>query len=420
MVDKMRKLLLRSLLGLALALGVVYAPTALHAQTTTGSWVPLSKGGCNGKLTDPGSDKILFWDDSAGKCGFLTLPAGMTITGTTLGLTDVTFSSVTVGEEAYDATGWDADLTTPTKNAVRDKIETLSITTQCGADPNADRFAFWDDSAGACGWASPPTEGIAFSGTTLILTNDLAALEALASTGIARRTGTDTWSAGTTVAINEGGSGQVTAPLALGAFINGATEDTAPDYLADFLGTYDASGATGKKVLLGNIAPYFFKNLAADDVNGANSTSAQPWFPTNGGVSVAGSTTYLAEGSLHLSRSAGTTSHTTSVLFGGTATLTSIRGSCRAKTGDTTANAAVNSTIIDVATALIVKAASTSATEQIALHCVWSIRTNGAGTLIPQFQYSAAPGGAPTVKANSFFTMTPLGTSSVDSNGTWQ
>jgi hypothetical protein len=33
--------------------------------------------------------------------------------------------SVTVSDEAYDATGWNSDLSVPTKNAVRDKIETL-------------------------------------------------------------------------------------------------------------------------------------------------------------------------------------------------------------------------------------------------------------------------------------------------------
>jgi hypothetical protein len=38
---------------------------------------------------------------------------------------DATFDTLTVTDEAYDATNWDADLTVPTKNAVRDKIETL-------------------------------------------------------------------------------------------------------------------------------------------------------------------------------------------------------------------------------------------------------------------------------------------------------
>lgn len=42
---------------------------------------------------------------------------------------------------------------------------------------------------------------------TFALANDLAALEGLAGTGLARRTGTDTWTVGTTVSVGEGGTG---------------------------------------------------------------------------------------------------------------------------------------------------------------------------------------------------------------------
>lgn len=35
-------------------------------------------------LTDPGADRILFWDDSAGAAGFLTAGTGLTISGTTI------------------------------------------------------------------------------------------------------------------------------------------------------------------------------------------------------------------------------------------------------------------------------------------------------------------------------------------------
>jgi hypothetical protein len=74
--------------------------------------------------------------------------------------------SVTVTDEAYDATGWDSDLSTPTKNAVRDKIETLQpldsdltaiaalTTTAAGrsvltvSDDAMDELVVWDDTAG--------------------------------------------------------------------------------------------------------------------------------------------------------------------------------------------------------------------------------------------------------------------------------
>lgn len=58
---------------------------------------------------------------------------------------------------------------------------------------------------------------------TFGLSNDLAAVEGLAGTGIARRTGADAWSVGTTVAIAEGGTGQTTAANAFNALKQDAT-----------------------------------------------------------------------------------------------------------------------------------------------------------------------------------------------------
>lgn len=62
------------------------------------------------------------------------------------------------------------------------------------------------------------TNGDGVSGNpTLALANDLAAIEGLSGTGIARRTGTDTWTVGTIVSIAEGGTGETTGPAALRA-----------------------------------------------------------------------------------------------------------------------------------------------------------------------------------------------------------
>jgi hypothetical protein len=62
------------------------------------------------------------------------------------------------------------------------------------ADPNADRIMFWDDSGGAVDWLSMPAAGLAISGTSIALANDLAALEALSTTGLVARTGSETYS----------------------------------------------------------------------------------------------------------------------------------------------------------------------------------------------------------------------------------
>lgn len=46
--------------------------------------VSTANGGLGVALSDPGADRILFWDDSAGTHAYLTAGAGLTITGTTI------------------------------------------------------------------------------------------------------------------------------------------------------------------------------------------------------------------------------------------------------------------------------------------------------------------------------------------------
>jgi hypothetical protein len=47
------------------------------------------------------------------------------------------------------------------------------------------------------------------------------------------------------------------------------------------------------------------------------------------------------------------------------------------------------------------------------------MRINAGGTVIPQFQFSAAPGGAPTIKAGTFFRCYPIGANTVAAAGPW-
>lgn len=199
---------------------------------------------------------------------------------------------------------------------------------------------------------------------------------------------------------------------------------TAVDPLDALVIVDDPSGsATTKKITVKDLIPsgingVLFKALSSD-ATGSNVNTAQPWFPTAGAVTVAATTTYAFDGFLYLTRAAGSTSHTTSLLFGGTATLTGIHYVAQAITGDTGANTALNATVGSSASANVVKAASTSTTEVIVLRVTGIVRINAAGTLIPQFQYSAAPGGAPTVKADSFFRLYPIGDNTVTTRGTW-
>ena len=170
----------------------------------------------------------------------------------------------------------------------------------------------------------------------------------------------------------------------------------------------------------GVIAAEQFITLASG-YTGADSATAQKVFnsSTNGAVTLAASTTYFMEGVYYITRAAGTTSHTLSTLFALGGTLTSI--AYTADTTSTTGNAlgAVSRIYATGATATVVTAASTSATENITVTIRGIVRTNSAGTFTPQIQYSAAPGGAPTVLANSFFKLTPIGNNTVATVGNW-
>lgn len=165
-------------------------------------------------------------------------------------------------------------------------------------------------------------------------------------------------------------------------------------------------------------ARMLYKNLVAN-ATGANATGGQPWFPTAGAVTVEAATNYFFEGLLYMTRAAGAVSHTTATLFAGTATLTSIDYIGRARTGDTNTLLGVSSIRATAATALVVKAASTSATEDTLIDVKGNVRINATGTFIPQFQYSAAPGGAPTILRGTYFRMWPIGSNTDESVGVW-
>jgi hypothetical protein len=58
--------------------------TQLNAKQATITTLPLANGGTGAALVDPGADRILFWDDSAGAMAFLEPGPGLIVSGTTL------------------------------------------------------------------------------------------------------------------------------------------------------------------------------------------------------------------------------------------------------------------------------------------------------------------------------------------------
>jgi hypothetical protein len=188
----------------------------------------------------------------------------------------------------------------------------------------------------------------------------------------------------------------------------GAAEEITPSS-TDF--TF-AAGALG-------LGPGIVTVLSAD-FTGTNVATAQPVFAAAQDTFTAEATTsYIFDACYHITRAAGTTSHTTSLLFGGTATFTSVRYVIEVSNPTGNTLSAMNSIVGDVATAVAITAANTSATEHLIVRLIGNMRISGAGTVIPQFIYSAAPGGVPTIKADSFFRMRKIGTNTVTVGGNW-
>lgn len=83
--------------------------TGLPASTGLTGQVALANGGTGANLTDPGADRILFWDDSAGVVTWLTVGTNLSISGTTLnasgggGGADIAIGStlITGGNDTY-------------------------------------------------------------------------------------------------------------------------------------------------------------------------------------------------------------------------------------------------------------------------------------------------------------------------------
>ena len=152
-----------------------------------------------------------------------------------------------------------------------------------------------------------------------------------------------------------------------------------------------------------------------------NSASPQKVFnnPTNGTIELDGNTTYMMEGVYYITRTLGTNSHTLSTLFAVGGSVSSITYQVDATSSNGNVLTPVNRIYSTSITATAVTAASTTATETITVHLRGIVRTNAAGSFTPQIQYSSAPGGAPTILANSYFRMRPIGNGTVASVGNW-
>jgi len=155
---------------------------------------------------------------------------------------------------------------------------------------------------------------------------------------------------------------------------------------------------------------------------GANVNTAQNTFGV--GVTLSASTVYAFEALVIVSKSAGTTSHNYALNFGGTATLNnifwqSIGGYILSATpsGSLTLGGGGMS---NAASAVTVQGSIGSAAISIVTAIRGTVSINAGGTFIPQYTLSAAPGGAYTTVAGSYFLIYPIGAAGANTSvGTW-
>jgi hypothetical protein len=164
---------------------------------------------------------------------------------------------------------------------------------------------------------------------------------------------------------------------------------------------------------------YYRVNTA---IAGSNATGAQSIFGV--GVTLSASTVYEFEMIVAVSKSAGTTSHTFGVGFGGTASVNNIGYRLNVQnpsgTSFTVVAIADYAMFVQTASNTVITGAQTSANLFISFVIKGTVSINAGGTFIPQYTLSAAPGGAYTTAIGSYIRIAPIGASGSNTSvGAW-
>lgn len=164
---------------------------------------------------------------------------------------------------------------------------------------------------------------------------------------------------------------------------------------------------------------YYVLNSA---VVGADSTSVQNALGV--GVTLSSGTFYEFEGVFNFFKTAGTTSHTFSFGWGGTATfnrvVTNIFVVESVNGYITLTGKNLSYMTLESASQTVLTAAMSSAFHTVNLRIQGIVNVNAGGTFIPQYQLSSPPGGAYTSSATNYMKIWPIGASGANVNvGTW-
>ena len=182
-----------------------------------------------------------------------------------------------------------------------------------------------------------------------------------------------------------------------------------------FTGTFDDAGSGSNGTLLYRLN---------SDLAGASSSSAQATYGV--GVSLSASTVYAFESYYVLQKTTGTTSHTIGTAFAGTATLNNLNyGAIWTREASVSTSSSMSGIsayhAFSTTTAnLVLTTAITTSGNTFVASLSGTVSVNAAGTFIPQYKLSAAPGGAYSTLAGSYFRIWPIGVSGSNSSvGTW-
>lgn len=156
-------------------------------------------------------------------------------------------------------------------------------------------------------------------------------------------------------------------------------------------------------------------------LTGSNATGAQSILGV--GVTLSSGTAYAFDADFNFFKAAGTTSHTFSFSWGGTATIAKVSTNLlitESVNGFATLPRSVSKLVLESASSTAVTGAISNAFYTINMRITGIVHITTGGTFIPQYALSAAPGGAYTTSAMSFLNIWPIGTSgNIVSVGAW-
>lgn len=266
------------------------------------------------------------------------------------------------------------------------------------------------------------------SGTAIAIDNDVVTFAKMQNLTAARLVGRRSGSSGDPEEVQIGAGLSITTGALLNAAVTGISINAASAADIDLSDSSPAASAGRKNVawattgvgptsVSGSViqGPTLFKVLSAA-ANVTNGTSAQNWFPTNGSVTLTVNRAYYFEGQLRIVKGTGVATDVF-VGFAGSATYTIDWWVMGQAANFDLSNNTQGSTGRTTTTQVSTTASNTSSNVWVDVKGV--VRCTGAGTLAPQFQFTAAPGGTPQAMRGTRFMLTEIGSDTVTERGTW-